>query len=107
MSEMCPTCGLPKELCVCESIAKEQQKIIVKIKEGKYKNMWITTIEGIDVNKAELKNIAKQLKKALACGGNFKDNGIIELQGDHSKKIKNVLEKLGFKPENIEVQERF
>jgi len=102
MSEMCPVCGLPKELCVCESIAKESQKIVVKIVEGKYKGMWITQIEGIDVGKDEIKNITKQLKKMLACGGNFK-NGVIELQGDHSKRIKDVLEKLGFKAENIEL----
>ena len=33
---VCVTCGLPKELCVCESIAKESLKIIVKVVEKKF-----------------------------------------------------------------------
>ncbi|NOX71808.1 MAG: stress response translation initiation inhibitor YciH, partial [Candidatus Micrarchaeota archaeon] len=27
MSEICPKCGLPKDLCVCTTIAKEEEKI--------------------------------------------------------------------------------
>ncbi|HKZ50098.1 MAG TPA: stress response translation initiation inhibitor YciH, partial [Candidatus Nanoarchaeia archaeon] len=60
MSEICAVCGLPKELCVCETIAKEKQKIIVKIVKGKYKDMFITLVEGIDPK--DVKHIAKQLK---------------------------------------------
>ena len=36
MSEICTMCGLPKELCVCETIAKESQKIEVKIEKKKF-----------------------------------------------------------------------
>ncbi|MEM2874040.1 MAG: stress response translation initiation inhibitor YciH [Candidatus Nanoarchaeia archaeon] len=104
MSEICPVCGLPKELCVCETIAKEKQKIIVKIVKGKYKDMFLTLIEGIDVKGQELKNVIKQLKHNLACGGNIRDNAI-ELQGDHRKRIKEVLQKLGFNVGNIEIRD--
>jgi translation initiation factor 1 len=100
MSEICAVCGLPKELCVCETIAKEKQRIIVKIVKGKYKDMFITLVEGIDAK--DVKHIAKQLKQSLACGGSHKE-GIIELQGDHSKRVKGVLEKLGFSLDNIDV----
>jgi len=37
----------------------------------------------------------------VACGGTVKNN-IIELQGDHRKKVKEELVKLGFPEENIE-----
>ena len=36
MSDICPKCGLPKELCVCDIIAKETQKITVKIEKKKF-----------------------------------------------------------------------
>ena len=31
MSEICPICGLPKELCMCEEIAREQQLSLIHI----------------------------------------------------------------------------
>ena len=36
MSEICQICGLVKELCVCETIAKESQKILVYIERKKF-----------------------------------------------------------------------
>ena len=85
MSEICTVCGLPKELCVCETIAKESQQITVKRIFKKYKKKY-TVIEGIDEKQIDLKIVAKKLKNKFACGGNVKDNKI-ELQGDHRKNI--------------------
>ena len=102
MSEICSTCGLPKELCICETIAKESQKIEVEIVKKKFgkKN---TVIKGINQHEINLKELAKKLKTKFACGGTAKD-GVIELQGDHSKKIKAALVKLGFSPDTIEAK---
>ncbi|MBW2991158.1 stress response translation initiation inhibitor YciH [Candidatus Woesearchaeota archaeon] len=102
MSKTCSTCGLPKELCICETIAKESQKIevgIVKKKFGKRN----TVIKGINQHEINLKELAKKLKTRFACGGTAKD-GVIELQGDHLKKIKAELVKLGFSPDTIEAK---
>jgi len=102
MSEICTKCGLPKELCVCETIAKESQKIIVKIVKKKF-NKVSTIVEGIDEKEINLKDLAKRLKGQFACGGTAKE-GRIELQGDHKQKVKEVLIQSGFASETIEVQ---
>jgi len=102
MSETCTTCGLPKELCVCETIAKESQKIevvLIKKKFGKIS----TVIRGLNQNEINLKDLAKKLKNRFACGGTAKE-GIIELQGNHLKELKTELVKLGFSPDTIEVK---
>src|SRR3989338_6072322 len=100
MSEICTTCGLPKELCVCETIAKESQKIIVALVKKKF-NKISTIIEGIDDKEIDLKDLATKLKSKFACGGTAKE-GRIELQGDHKNKVKEVLIQSGFAPETID-----
>ena len=100
MNEICPKCGLSKELCVCETIAKEKEKIRVSEVKRRYGKI-ITTVNGIsrDVN---IKNVLKELKTKLACGGTLKDS-TIELQGNHKNKVKSILIKLGFPEDQIEV----
>ena len=98
MPEICVKCGLPKELCVCGSIEREMQKIKISVEKRKFDKP-TTIIEGITDNG---KQVASQLKSKLACGGTFK-NGRIELQGDHRSKIKDILVKLGYEEEQIEI----
>lgn len=95
--DICPKCGLPKQACICEEIAKEEQRVTVALEKRKFGKI-ITVISGIE--KENIKEIAKQLKNELACGGTIKNNKI-ELQGDHSRKIKQVLMRIGFKEEQI------
>ena len=102
MSEICTTCGLSKELCVCESIAKESQKIVVSQVKKKFGKPY-TIITGIDEKEIDIKDLAKKLKSYLACGGTSKE-GKIELQGGHKNKVKEFLANMGFAPETIEVK---
>lgn len=95
---------MPKELCVCETIAKETQKITVKLVKKKFGKKY-TMIEGINRNEINTKEIAKKLKARFACGGTAKSD-YIELQGDHLKDIRGVLKGLGFSAETIEVRGR-
>jgi len=100
MTEICSTCGLPEDLCVCETIAKEDQAIRVKKEKKRYGKI-ITVIEGIDKAKIDIKDVSKKLKSKFACGGTVKDS-IIELQGDHNiAKVKEELVKLGFNRDAI------
>ena len=100
MSKICPKCGLPEELCVCETIAKESQTITVKVVKKKFNKVY-TVIEGIDAKEIDLKDLTKKLKSKFACGGTVK-NGVIELQGDHKADVKDVLIEAGFAQETIE-----
>jgi len=102
MSEVCAKCGLPSELCVCETIAKEAQKIRVFTVKKRYGKL-STIIQGIDSKDINMKDVLKKLKSDLACGGTQKDD-TLELQGDHRKKVKGLLIKLGFPPSQIEVR---
>jgi translation initiation factor 1 len=101
MSDVCPKCGLNKELCVCETIAKREQQIQIKVVKRKFGKL-ITTVGGIDAKDIDIKDLAKKLKNALACGGTSK-GGIIELQGDHATKAKEALIKLGFSKDTIKL----
>ena len=102
MSEICQICGLVKELCVCETIAKESQKILVYVERKKF-NKNYTIVEGIDGKEIDLKDLAKKLKSELACGGTIKD-GKIELQGEHKQKTKKILIEYGFAPSSVEIR---
>lgn len=94
MTEVCSVCGLPKDLCICGTISQESQKIRVYTKRVSFKKV-VTIVSGIDPKVANLKSIAKQLKNKLACGGTFKED-LIELQGDHTDKVKKMLVEYGF-----------
>ena len=97
MPEICNTCGLPKEICMCEEIAREQQDIKIYIEKRRY-GKTVTIVEGIDANDIDINDLARQLKTKCASGGTVKD-GNIELQGDHKKKVYDALVGLGFNVE--------
>jgi len=97
--EICSKCGLPEQACVCEQIVKSSQRIKVTTDKKRYGKI-VTVVSGFESG-IDVKKIAKALKNELACGGTYKDN-IIELQGDHTKKIKPVLVELGFEEESID-----
>jgi len=97
--EICPKCGLPQQACVCEQIVKSSQRIKMTTDKKRYGKI-VTVVTGFD-NDVDVKKIAKTLKNELACGGTYKGD-MIELQGDHRKRIKELLVKEGFDEESIE-----
>jgi translation initiation factor 1 len=94
MAGICPTCGLPKEICACEEIAREQQEIRISTAKRRYGKV-VTIVEGINASDIDIDDLARQLKTKCAAGGTVKD-GKIELQGDHKKRVEAVLQELGF-----------
>jgi len=90
--------GLPTEAGVFEEIAKGEQKIKISTVARRYGKL-TTLVSGFDKS-FDIKGTAKSLKEELACGGTVKD-GVIELQGNHKKQVKNILVRLGFPEDSI------
>ncbi|HLF05870.1 MAG TPA: stress response translation initiation inhibitor YciH [Thermoplasmata archaeon] len=95
MAEVCTTCGLPKDICQCEEMSKGQQSLRIVLDKRRY-GKDVTIVEG--VGSETVKDVCKTLKNRCACGGTVKD-GKIELQGDHKKKVTEVLMEMGFQVE--------
>ena len=102
MAEICPTCGLPSDICVCEEIGKEQQRIRVRLETRKWGKA-VTIVDGISEKEANLSRLAQRLKAFCACGGTSKNDEII-LQGDHRDKVRIYLIREGYPEKNVEVQ---
>ena len=97
MAGICNLCGLPDELCICQEIAKEQQKAIISTVRRRYGKM-VTMVEGIEDSAIDIGKLAKLLKSACASGGTVKGRPI-EHQGDHKKRVAKVLEQNGYQVE--------
>jgi len=102
MAEICSICGLPKDICVCGEISKEQQKIVVRRETRKFRRA-MTIIEGISDKDIDLGRLAQKMKAFCACGGTAK-NGQILLQGDQRERAHLFLTQMGYPEENIDVQ---
>ena len=68
---------------------------IKRITKGK-KGKGVSSIEGLGLDKSELKALCTELKKVCGCGGSVKEFNI-EIQGDVRDKLKSILESKGYK----------
>ncbi|MEE9116300.1 MAG: stress response translation initiation inhibitor YciH [Thermoplasmata archaeon] len=84
-------------MCMCEEIAREQQRIKIYSDKRRYGKV-MTIVEGIDESDINMDELARKLKTKCAAGGTVKD-GRIELQGEHKKKVQKALEEMGFNVE--------
>jgi len=102
MGDICEVCGLPKDICTCESAVREEQKIMIYTIVGRFRKE-VSVISGIDPKKVDTRALLKKLKQSLACGGTIKNNELW-LQGSHKKKIKELLINEGFNKDQIEIK---
>jgi translation initiation factor 1 len=57
----------------------------------------VTTVSGVPVDDAGLKQLAGKLKKRCGVGGSVRD-GVIEIQGDHRDLVVEILKGEGYTP---------
>ena len=93
----CPGCGHPVKQCCCKEKNRQQSGGDVRVSrqtKGR-KGSGVCLITGVPLGEAELKKLAKQLKKKCGSGGTVK-NGVIEIQGDQREVLVEALIKLKF-----------
>jgi translation initiation factor 1 len=73
-----------------------QQNLRVQASRKGRKGKTVTVITGLQANEATLTDLLKQLKSQCGAGGTVKEDAI-EIQGDHTQKLVQVLTKLGYK----------
>ena len=91
---ICPTCGLPKEICVCEDLGRETTQLSVEMDTRRYGKA-VTVVRGLETKPDEAEKLARDPKKGLATGGSGK-GGVIVLQGDHRKDVVRLLQAKGY-----------
>ncbi len=100
--ELCNVCSLPKDLCVCQTLAREEQNITISVVKRRFGKL-TTFISGIEERTIDVRDLAKRLRSKLACGGTAK-NGAIELQGNHVERVRQELVGMGFTEGSIIVK---
>jgi translation initiation factor 1 len=98
---MCPHCGLPEKRCQCRANPRGQREEpsgdgVARVRREKKGRggKTVTTVTGIPLVGAELKSLAKELRRECGTGGTVKD-GVVEIQGDHADKVLAALEARG------------
>lgn len=94
---LCPDCEQPTTECQCKN---EQTigdgNVLISLETKGRKGKGVTVVKGLPITEEKLKTLAKKLKAQCGTGGAVKD-GHIEIQGDNRQKLKNLLEKEGYK----------
>jgi len=95
----CPDCGHSFKQCACSKEKNRHQdnaRVRVSRQTKGRKGSGVCLITGLPPDTAELRKLAKQLKKKCGSGGTVK-NGVIEIQGDQRDILVKALIKLGYK----------
>jgi translation initiation factor 1 len=57
----------------------------------------VTVVSGLPLAGTELEVLAKQLKQRCGSGGKLREDGVIEIQGEHRDRLVVELGKLGYR----------
>jgi translation initiation factor 1 len=103
---ICPECGKPVSACSCKKrkVAKADQQSTIYPTDGTIriqrevkgrKGKIVTSVRGLPLEKEELLEFAKTLKRRCGAGGSVKD-GVVVIQGDHRQTLLDELRKQGY-----------
>ena len=95
---ICPLCGMPAARCACRASprAPRGDGVVRVRREVQGRNgKTVTSISGVPLPEALLRELASQLKRRCGTGGGAKD-GVIVIQGDHRDALVAELESRGY-----------
>ena len=79
-----------------KSLPPNQQTVYLHRESKGRGGKGVSLVKNLTLSEKDMKSLAKKLKQSCGSGGTVK-NGMIEIQGEHRKKIAEVLERLGYK----------
>jgi translation initiation factor 1 len=96
---ICPGCGWPERDCKCSDRSEETipARPVAKLrleKKGRG-GKTVTVVDGLPRNRAFLKALSQELKRACGTGGAVFETGV-EVQGDMREQVRAVLLGKGF-----------
>ena len=100
---MCPHCRLPVKRCACRANPRgappeaQSGDGVVRVRREKKGRggKTVTTATGIPLPAADLRELAKLLRRHCGSGGTVKQ-GVVEIQGDHLETVVAQLEERGY-----------
>jgi len=96
---ICPTCGWPVADCRCSTTLDQAvpDRVIarLRIEKAGRKGKTVTVVESLPRNRAFLKDLVGELKRACGSGGKAADTHV-EIQGDHRDRIRELLRNKGW-----------
>ena len=96
---LCAACGEAHGRCRCrKETARASGDGIARVRREKKGRggKTVTTISGLPLDQAALRELTTALKRRCATGGALKD-GVVEIRGDHADVLMAELEARGFK----------
>ncbi|MEQ9409746.1 MAG: translation initiation factor [Fuerstiella sp.] len=99
----CERCGEPEQECRCppvppaaaERVPPEKQTARLAVEKRK-RGKTVTVIRGLATDANDLPSLLTQLKNKCGAGGSLHDDHL-EIQGDHLSRLRNELQKIGYK----------
>jgi translation initiation factor 1 len=86
----------PPEESFSEDLPPQQQQARIQASRSGRKGKTVTIITGLVLSPDSLNGLLKQLKNQCGSGGTVKEN-ILEIQGDHTQKLLQIMVDLGYK----------
>jgi translation initiation factor 1 len=97
---MCPTCRQPIAACVCKVLLSAAPTgdgpVRVSCESKGRGGKTVTLVRGLALEAEALAALGKRLRSACGSGGTAKD-GVLEVQGDHTGRVIELLKAEGFK----------